>query len=188
MLTTYFKRQTTQATYYSGPAGPYLDEFTNWLEQRGYRHETIRHRLRGAVQFVTRAQTIGCNLRSLSPATLDHFRHHLAEHDQLRHSEGQLSVRWLAAQLFFAFLQAQQIVAPADTVSEAMQPALLRAFEQWMHVHRGVRPSTLLNYRPHVTQLLTEFGEEPERFDVARLRTVILAYAQHSSAAMAKNG
>ena len=30
MLTTYFKRQTTQATYYSGPAGPYLDEFTNW--------------------------------------------------------------------------------------------------------------------------------------------------------------
>jgi hypothetical protein len=29
MLTTYFKRQTTRATYYSGPAGPYLDEFTD---------------------------------------------------------------------------------------------------------------------------------------------------------------
>ncbi len=25
MLTTYFTRQTTQATYYSGPAGPYRD-------------------------------------------------------------------------------------------------------------------------------------------------------------------
>lgn len=25
MLTRYFKRQTTQAMYYGGPAGPYLD-------------------------------------------------------------------------------------------------------------------------------------------------------------------
>jgi hypothetical protein len=48
MLTSYFKRQTTQATYYAGPAGPYLDAFTSWLEQRGYRHESIRRRLQGA--------------------------------------------------------------------------------------------------------------------------------------------
>ena len=41
MLATYFKRQTTLAAYYSGPAGPYLDALTNWLEQRGYRHNTI---------------------------------------------------------------------------------------------------------------------------------------------------
>jgi hypothetical protein len=34
MLTTYIKHQTTQATYYAGPAGPYLDEFTDWLAQR----------------------------------------------------------------------------------------------------------------------------------------------------------
>jgi len=25
MLTTYLKRQTTRATYYAGPAGPYLN-------------------------------------------------------------------------------------------------------------------------------------------------------------------
>ena len=30
MLTSYFKRQTTQATYYAGPAGPYFDAFTSW--------------------------------------------------------------------------------------------------------------------------------------------------------------
>ena len=43
MLTTYFKRQITCATYYAGPVGPYLDEFTDWLAQRGYRQETIRN-------------------------------------------------------------------------------------------------------------------------------------------------
>ncbi len=69
MLTTYFKRQTTQATYYSGPAGPYLDAFTSWLEQRGYLHESIRRRLQGAAQLVTWTQTTGCNLRSLSPTS-----------------------------------------------------------------------------------------------------------------------
>jgi hypothetical protein len=96
MLTTYFKRQTTQAAYYSGPAGLYLDEFTNWLEQRGYRYETIRYRLQGAAQLVAWAQSTGCNLPSLSPETLAHFRHHLSMHDQLSHSGGQLSVRPLS--------------------------------------------------------------------------------------------
>ena len=110
MLTTYVQRQTTQTTYYSGPAGPHLDAFTHWLEQCGYRHGTIRHRLQGAAQFATWAQTTGCPLPSLSPVTLEHFRHHLAKHGQLLHSGGALSGRWLGAQLFFAFLQAQQII------------------------------------------------------------------------------
>jgi len=79
MLTSYFKRQTTQATYYAGPAGPYLDAFTSWLEQRGYLHESIRRRLQGAAQFVTWAQTTGYNLRSLSPDTLENFRRHPVE-------------------------------------------------------------------------------------------------------------
>jgi integrase/recombinase XerD len=186
MLTTYFERQTTRETYYSGPAGPYLDEFTHWLEKRGYRHEPIRRRLQGAAQFVTWAQTIGCNLQSLSPHTLENFRHHLSKHGQLVHSGGQYGVRWLGAQLFFEFLQAHQIVASADTTPEAMHPELLRAFEQWMHSHRGVMCSTLLGYRPHVMGLLTDLGMCPERFEATQLRTHILAYAQGRSVVMAK--
>jgi hypothetical protein len=77
MLTMYVTRQTTQATYHTGPAEPYLDAFTHWLRRRWYRHETIRRRLPGAAQFVTWAQTTGCPLLSLSPATLEHFRRHL---------------------------------------------------------------------------------------------------------------
>jgi site-specific recombinase XerD len=122
----------------------------------------------------------------LSPVTLEHFRHHLAKHGQLLHSGGALSGRWLGAQLFFAFLQAQQIIAPVDTIPAAAHPELLSAFEQWMHGHRGVRPSTLLTYRPHVVQILTALGESPEHYDVAQLRSVILAYAQHHSATLAK--
>ena len=44
MLTTYFTRPTTRAQYYASPAGPYLDAFTEWLAQCGYRQESIRPR------------------------------------------------------------------------------------------------------------------------------------------------
>jgi len=186
MLTTYFKRQTTRAAYYSGPAGPYLDEFASWLEHRGYLHESIRRRLQGAAQFVTWAQTTGCQLRSLSPTTLDHFRRHLIKEGQLFHSQRQHSVRWLGAQLFFEYLQAQQIVAVADSSPKAEPPELLKAFEQWMHMHRGVMQSTLLIYRPHVIALLTECGTCPERFEAGQLRATILAYAQHHNTTQVK--
>jgi site-specific recombinase XerD len=186
MLTSYFKRQTTQVAYYSGPAGPYLDAFTSWLEQRGYLHESIRRRLQGAAEFVTWAQTTGCPLRSLSPNTLEHFRRHLIQRGQLFRSPGQHSVRWLGAQLLFEFLQAQQIVASDETSPVAEHPELLKAFEQWMHMHRGVMQSTLLIYRPHVMALLTELGACPERFEAGQLRSAILLYAQHRSATLVK--
>jgi hypothetical protein len=186
MLTTYFTRQTTQTTYYAGPAGPYLDAFTHGLAQRGYRHETIRRRLQGAAHFVTWAHTTGCPLASLSPTTLEHFRHHLAQQGQLFASGGQHTVRWLGAQHFLAFLQVQQIIGPAQASRERAHPALLEAFEQWMHVHRGVKPSTLLMYRPHVLAWLTALGTCPEQWDIAQARTGILADARHRSPALVK--
>jgi integrase/recombinase XerD len=67
-----------------------------------------------------------------------------------------------------------------------MYPELLSAFEQWMHMHRGVKFSTLLIYRPHVLALLAELGMCPERFEAAQLHTHILAYAQRRSATLAK--
>ncbi len=62
MLSSYFKRNTTLATFCNGPAGPYLDEFTDWLSKRGFQQETIRRRILGAVQFVDWTQAT----RSLS--------------------------------------------------------------------------------------------------------------------------
>ena len=78
MLKTYFTRTQTRATYQAEPAGPYLDEFTGWLEKQGYRHDTIRRRLRGAAQFVTWSQATGWSVQDLNGTLLAEFRHHLA--------------------------------------------------------------------------------------------------------------
>jgi hypothetical protein len=57
MLATYFKRQTTRATYYASSAGPYLDGFTDWLSQCGFHEEVICQFLPGIVQFTDWADT-----------------------------------------------------------------------------------------------------------------------------------
>lgn len=186
MLTTYFKRPTKHTAYYSGPAGPYLDEFSDWLAQRGYQHKTVRHRLHGAVQFGSWVQATGGNLQSLSADALEAYRHHLSACGQLHIPAGPLSVNWLGAQLFFEFLHAQQRVAPATAAPLAVQSQWLQAFERWMQTHRGVKLSTLLNYRHHLIELLTTFGDNPKQFEAAQLRTFILAYAQHHHIASVK--
>lgn len=183
MLTTYFKRQTTLATYYAGPAGPYLDDFTDWLAQRGYQLENMRRRVQGAAQLGIWAQTIGCSLQAFSLATLSDFRDYLSSRGQLFYSGGQHSIRWLGAQNFVAYLQAEKLVTPLSASSPAVQPELLQAFEQWMQNHRGVRTSTLITYRPHLVDLLASLGECAEHFDAAQLHTFILAYAERSGRA-----
>lgn len=51
MLTTYFKSLPTLARYRSGLAGPYLDEFSSWLANRGYQRISIRRHVREVVHF-----------------------------------------------------------------------------------------------------------------------------------------
>jgi site-specific recombinase XerD len=163
-----------------------LDLFTHWLAQRGYRHESIRRRLAGAAQFVTWAQSTGCRLQAVSPTTLGRFRSHLAQQNQLHRPRGQHSVRWLGAQRFFEFLQAQQIIAPPHVPHDVAHPTLLDAFEQWMQVHRGVQASTLRIYRPHILAMLTALGVCPAQWDVAQIRTAILTYARQRNTVLAK--
>ncbi len=186
MLTTYFKRPTTWATYYASPAGPYLDAFTDKLAQDGYRSDTIRHLLQGAFQFGAWVEQAGNRLQPVSTDALARFHHHLAERGRLRVGAGPFSVCWLGARCFFAFLQTQQKEATPDTEPQTAQPRLLVAFENWMQAHRGVKASTLAKYRPHLVELLATLGEQPERFDAAQLRSFIVAYAERHNLASVK--
>jgi hypothetical protein len=183
MLIRHVKRQTAATASSTGSAQPNLDDYTTWLVQRGYRNASIRRHLQGAGEFVVWARSTGADLQSLPLTTLRDFRRHLSSRGQLFYSKGSHSTRWLGARSFFAFCQD---CSPASTgcPAEVVQPDLLRFFEQWMLVHRGVTPQTLAVYRPHIGDLLTEFGDAPEQFDAAGLRGFILAYAEHSGIAM----
>jgi integrase/recombinase XerD len=185
MLTRHVKRQTAATTSSTDSAEANLDAFTAWLTQRGYRDTSIHRHLQGAGEFIIWARRTGADLQSLSLPTLRDFRDHLSNRGQLFYSKGRHSTRWLGARSFFAFCQD---CGPEVTgcPSEVVQPDLLRFFEQWMLVHRGVTAQTLAVYRPHIGDLLTEFGDAPEQFDAAGLRGFILVYAEQSGIAMVK--
>src|SRR5262249_27428713 len=144
MLKTYFTRERTCATYATGPAGPYLEDFIHWLEERGFTTRTVRRCLFGAAQFAAWAEAAGIAVHSLDATILDAFRTSLAQHGQLRSASGNPTARYLGAQRFLTFLTTQGIVsASAAAASKPTSPALLVAFCRWMEVHRGVTAQTL---------------------------------------------
>jgi len=188
MLKTYFKRERTRTTYAAGPAGPYLDEFSQWLEKRGFTPRTIRRCLFGATQFTAWAKAAGIAVQSLDATSLDEFRGYLAQHGQLRYASGRPTSRCMGAYHFLSFLSAQGIVSALATPAPSSTPSpLLNEFEHWMDVHRGVTEQTLRNYRPVILDLLMTLEDRPEQLEAKRLRAFILDRAHQHGKGKAKN-
>jgi integrase/recombinase XerD len=187
MLKTYFSGQRTQAYYYTGAAGPYLDAFVQWLEQSGYCHKTIRRRIGGAAQFAAWAGAAGKAIVELDGAILSAFGRYLAQHGQLRHPSGNCTARFLGAQLFLAFLATQGIVSmPVKAWTCSSLPDPLADFQHWMRTQRGVTESTLRNYQPILLDLLETLGERAEQFTAKRLREFVLDRAHRHGKGRAK--
>ncbi len=74
MLTHYLKEPKTQRHYLGGIAGPYLDEFSRWLAQHGYRRCCICRRLRGAHRLSMWAEKTGVPLPELNEQALEAFK------------------------------------------------------------------------------------------------------------------
>ena len=70
MLNAYVKRPLTRERYRSRPAGPHLDAFILWLEQRGYQPRRILRLIRGVHRFSQWAQENGLGVEELDAKAL----------------------------------------------------------------------------------------------------------------------
>jgi len=187
MLTTYFTRPATHTTYYSGLAGPYLDSFADWLAKRGYdKNNSIRQLLRGTAEFGNWVQASYGSLTSLRDGAWVSYCEHLASQGRLRSAKGQHSIYWRSAKLFSEFLCAQHGIVVSEAAAVPVLPDMVVAFEHWMQMHRGTKPSSLAKYRRHVIDLLSSLGSHPEQFNAAKLYSFILAYAKRNGRAVAQ--
>ena len=188
MLTHYLKEPKTQRHYRCGIAGPYLDEFSRWLEQRGYQRCCIRRRLRGAHRLSMWVEKTGVPLSELNEQALEAFQAHLYAHDGLK-SPGAYAIQLSrGARDLIAFLRATGHLPPAAPLEPtSADPELLVKFHGWMRTHRGTTETTLRNYRLTLLELLQALGEQPERFTPQALRTFLLDRAHRHSIAQAKN-
>ncbi len=175
MPKTYLKTARKGADCNTEATGPYLGAFRQWLEQSGYRPETIRGRFRGAIQFVAWAEARGKALAQCDEDVLSAFGRYLARRGQFRYPNGVLTVRFLGAQLFVTFLAAQGIrPSPSEVSTTSPMPELLVEFHHWMRTQRGVSELTLSNYTSILLDLLETLGEQAEQFTAKRLREFVL--------------
>lgn len=187
MLNAYVKRPLTLERYRSGPAGPHLDAFVLWLEQRGYHQRRILRLIRGVPRFSQWAHDNGLRIEELDAQALARFRHHLQVRQPLRYPSGGCRPVFLGARHFVTFLEASGLVSPTAVVlPPPPEPELLKAFRQWMRTHRGTTEATLNTYRRPIIELLHTLGEQPESFNAKALRTFVLERAEQRGMGQAK--
>jgi integrase/recombinase XerD len=186
MLNVYVKRPRTLERYRSRPAGPHLDAFVFWLEQRGYHPRRILRLLRGVHRFSRWAYDHGLSLEALDAHALAQFREHLHVQQPLRYPSGSYRPVWLGARHFVTFLETAGLVPPTAVLLLPPEPALFGAFRQWMRTHRGTTEATLNTYRRPILALLHTLGEQPETFDATTLRTFVLEHAAQRGLGQAK--
>ena len=187
MLKTYFKSERTCGHYYRGAAGPYLDDFVEWLTQQGYQHQTVRRRIFGAARFAEWRQAKGQNIAELDTAGLGAFARFLARQGRLRDACGDYQACFLGARHFLRFLQAHGITTSHEAETRPVYPELFCEFQTWMLTHRGVTQSTLDGYRAIILDLLARVGELPGQYTAKALRDFVLHRVRHHNHASAQN-
>jgi integrase/recombinase XerD len=186
MLNAYVKRPLTRERYRSRPAGPHLDAFILWLEQRGYQPRRILRLIRGVHRFSQWAQEHGLGVEELDAQALEQFHDHLQGRQPLRYPCGSYRPVILGARHFVTFLATLGLVSPTAVVLPSPEPELLGAFRQWMRTHRGTTEATLNTYRLPIIDLLHTLGEQPAAFEAKALRTFLLERAGRRGIAQAK--
>ncbi len=175
MLNAYFKRPLTLERYRASLAGPHLDAFITWLEQRGYPPRRIHRLIHGVHRFAQWAQDDGLSINELDAKTLEVFCHHLQARQGLRYPSGSCRPLFVGARHFITFLETLGVVSPTALVlPPPPEPEILGAFRHWMRTHRGTTEATLNTYRRPIIDLLQTLGEQPERFKAKALRTFVL--------------
>ncbi len=184
MLTYYFKSSRTLARYRSGLAAPYLDDFSTWLESRGYGRTSVRRHIREVVNIADWANAEGLSLLKFD-RVMTEIRGHLAESNSLRYRSGNYNRRYQSARVFASFMEASGYVTISP--SAAQSPELFQEFCEWMRMQRGTMDSTLGNYRLSIIWLLESLGTETQTYTAKGLREFLLRNTQHSRPGKSKN-
>lgn len=185
MLNSYFKRQSTLAKYYETPVGKYLDEFTNWLPELGYQHQTILNYIRGAAHFSKWLQESGLPIEKITPKTLNDFRESFFATTQIRSIEKR-NTMIRGANQYIAYLRFIDLIAPDTIPNDEVQYTLLCEFEKWMKDHRGVQDSTLKKYRRPIKELFNEFGENHKKLTATKVREYFFKHFDSDSISKTK--
>lgn len=174
MLTDVFDSPTKAARLLAGPAGGHLDDFSNWLSNRGYTRLTIASYARAADRFSRWIQTQDPNSLIHGHSLLKGYRLQLSATSGSLDHTFERGNYYCGARRFVAFL-CDTGIASAPTQFE---DDLVAAFCHWLSQHRGVGEATLNEYRRVARKIVQELGSDPTDFTTGKLRLFVLQHVR----------
>ena len=151
----------------SGPARAYIDDFADWLQERGYPANSRSFMLRSLAAWTDwlteKSFTAGDCV-----AGYEACRRELSEHGRVRYQRGPNRNSLAAAARFIEFLRERGVLAAAR---QPLQPSerwpLLKQFRKWMLHHQGVTHHTMERYERSVVDFIVACGADPSSYSAA---------------------
>ena len=155
-----------------------LDAFMEHLAGNGYSPFTLAGFRFGCRHFIAWLHHHRTPIRHVNASVLDRFLGHRCVcflPGVFRGRSDFVGTRTSHAELkkFVQFLSERGLVQ--DIASSRNTPDDgLEAFRLWLRQHRGINDRSIRGHARNVTQLLTELGDDPSRYDAALIRDVLL--------------
>jgi len=154
-----------------GPVVAYLCPFANWVRQQGYTIGSLRERIRTAAGF-----SCWLGRRAVRPHAIR--SRHCAEY--LQHRLRQLGrgprSEHVALSEFLQFLRDREVISAEKEAPRRLTAAELcaQAFGRYLREERALSEASLLNYVPHVRELLDDrFGDGAVKLSRLRAEDIV---------------
>ncbi len=164
-----------------GTVGTFVEEFTSQLTTLGHTRLTVANYGDAARHFAEWLRRSNIILVDVDDGVLARFARHRCECSGNRQHH-HLSVKYVRrVRRFVCFLVERSVAkAVAPNVSEAVNERVAE-FQDWLRHHRGISERTVDRHGRMVMRLLPGLGDDPETYDAALVRRVVLKEAQRSS-------
>lgn len=156
-----------------------IEEFKNWLGEKGYRATTIKELVRLLAAWTDWMHANGFSLDNI----LAGFDASATIFNGKKAARRTLS----AAALFIGYLRDQKLVPPPIRPPSATETwPTLGSFRDWMRSHRGIADTTLDSWQPIIIDFLKDLGDDPTTCTAEAVRSFVLQRAKPHSPARAK--
>ena len=170
----------------SGPARTYIDEFADWLRERGYPASSRSLMLRSLAAWTDWLTEKGFTDGDFVVG-YEACRTELSEHGRGRYQRGPNRNSMAAAAALIRFLRERGVLAAArQPLPLSERWPLLTEFRKWMLQHQGVTDGTIERYERYVADFIVASGVDPSSYSAASVRSFMVTRSERHKVATAQ--
>ena len=158
----------------SGPAGAYVDDFADWLQERGHPATSRSFMLRSLAAWTDWLTEKSFTAEDFV-AGYEACHRELSEHGRVRYRRGPNRNSLTAAVALIRFLRERGVLAAAR---QPLRPSerwpLLKRFRHWMTERHGVTARTMECYERYVVDFIVACGVDPSSYSAASVRNFMV--------------